>query len=425
MHFERACSLALCDVRRYSTSTMRTTLSLTAAFLSVFPFIQTAVAASFVDPGNNHVFVEEATDDDLYLFGETVQVVVPVGGDIIGFGQTIDIDEPVEGDVMVAGRDVSIYGNVGDDVRAAGAVVRILGEVQGDVIVAGGSVTIGENAIVHGDLLVGAGDAFLNGTVLGNMKVSGGRIFIDGSVAGKSDLAADDIDINGQLDSEAVLVGKNITLGDDALFGAGVRYWNKDGQIDFGQKVVTGEAFFDSELAPHMDIRESKMDEPKTIIAALLGIVLGYSVLSAALFILILLLVSKTFFADAGKLAGRVPAVCFIAGLLYFLVLPCLTLAFVISLIGLPIALALGFIYVLSLIFAKSLTAIVIVEWMKSVKKWKWGLGKTFFASVGVFIVLKLIALLPIIGWLALIVLVCIGMGAIVQVKFEKFKKVR
>jgi len=139
--------------------------------------------------------VREPSPDDVYLFGESVDVAAPVAGDVVAAGRRVLIQERVGGDVMAAAEDLEVTGAVGDDLRAAGRSVRIDAPVAGHAVVAGMVVDLGKRALVH-DWFWAAGDEVdLSGVVAGNAVLRGRTVVIGGAVGGDTDIEADHVEI--------------------------------------------------------------------------------------------------------------------------------------------------------------------------------------------------------------------------------------
>jgi len=123
--------------------------------------------------------------------------------------------------------------------------------------------------------------------------------------------------------------------------------------------------------------------------------------------------------------AIKAPGRSALIGLLYFVVTPVIGVLFLITVIGIPISLFIFIMYGFMIFFAKPLTAIVLAKSteIKYAKK-KWGKTKVFFSSLGYFIALKFIGIIPVIGWILVMIGVFIAFGAMLDTDWEKWKKV-
>jgi len=72
---------------------------------------------------------------------------------IIGVGSNIKVDGNAH-TVVAVGGDIEMNGNITDAVVAIGGDVFINKEVYGDLVVIGGKASLGNEAIIHGDLVM-------------------------------------------------------------------------------------------------------------------------------------------------------------------------------------------------------------------------------------------------------------------------------
>jgi len=137
----------------------------------------------------------ETVDDDLYVGANTVIIDGTINGDLWAAGSTITVNGVVNGSVMAAGRTVNINGDVGHAVRAGGETIIINGDVSGDVMVGGGDVNVASTAKIGGDLLFGAGIARIDGLIEGDIKGGGSEVTISNGVKGNIALKVESLTI--------------------------------------------------------------------------------------------------------------------------------------------------------------------------------------------------------------------------------------
>jgi cytoskeletal protein CcmA (bactofilin family) len=142
----------------------------------------TALAIEIREGDSVSVARGEIVSDDLYAFGNSVTIDGTVDGDVIAFGQIVVIGGDVRGSVMGAAQAVRIDGNVDGSVRAAGATVDVDGRVGGDVLAGANRVSVA--ADVARDLAAGGQSVRISGTVGRNVLVGAESLVIDGSVGG-------------------------------------------------------------------------------------------------------------------------------------------------------------------------------------------------------------------------------------------------
>ncbi len=355
--------------------------------------------------------------EDLYIAGGTITINAPVYGDLVIAGGTILINDSVTGDILLAGGTVTFNGYAGDDIRCAGGRLQISKNVAGDVVISGGNIRIDPGVTIGGLLAVG-GEATLDGTVNGSVKGGFGTFTLNGTVTKDIDCRGGKIKINGGIGGKAVLAAEQIHLGERAAFGGNVRYWSRNGVIDFGPSLKNGSL---AEFDPALRIRTGKWYFLGT--TTLLGL-LWY--LGMAL--LMILLVQYLFSTSMKKAADTVfnaTLKSLGAGLLYFIGVPVAALVAFVTIIGIPVGLLLVTGYIIGVLLVTVIISVVMANWINNryQKNWtNWHLG---FAAFGLFILLKLVSFTPFAGWLIMIFLALLVSGGIlVNIQWKRKKPV-
>lgn len=120
--------------------------------------------------------------------------------------------ETVNQDLDTFGGQVTVRGTVNGDLNAFGGDVAIAdtGVVTGDVRAFGGSVTIEQGARIGGDFETAGGAIVIEGTVDGDAEIAAGSATIDGRINGDVEVVADE-----------VTVGQSAVIGGDLEYDAG------------------------------------------------------------------------------------------------------------------------------------------------------------------------------------------------------------
>jgi cytoskeletal protein CcmA (bactofilin family) len=362
------------------------------------------------------VTINAPVHEDLYVAGGTVTVNAPVYGDLVVTGGRIDINDSVTHDILLAGGTAVFNGYAGDDIRCAGARLQISKDVGGDLVITGGKITIDKDVIIHGNLLISGGEATLNGTVKGNVNGGAGQFTLNGKIEKEMDCRAGEITVNGTVLGETVLAAKIIEIGSTANFHNDVRYWNKEGSLDFKGTIKNGNAAYDPEL---------KMETGHWLYLGFASFLILLWYLGAALLMIFILqyLFGVTLQKAAGTaLSNSLKSIGF--GFLFFIAVPIAVILSFFTIIGVPVGLILLFVYITVLFFSITITSLVAANWINNVyygSRWKtWKLVLTAF---GIFIVLKLASLTPFVGALIMAILVCLAFGAILlNIKWRKIK---
>lgn len=149
--------------------------------------------------------VERGFGPDQFIAGGTVSVTKPVAGDLFAAGGNVDVAAEIGGDAVVAGGNVRLGAPVRQGLYAAGGRVSVDASVQRNARVAAGNVEIGPHAKIAGNVTVGGGEVRVSGTIDGYLQVGGGRVVIDGPVGGDVEIAGGAVElgpnarVNGRL----------------------------------------------------------------------------------------------------------------------------------------------------------------------------------------------------------------------------------
>ncbi len=357
--------------------------------------------------------------NDRYIAGGTVDVKNAVIGDAVIMGGTVHIAAPVTGDVQSIGGTVTITGNVRGNIRIAGGNVTIAGNVGGNVLVLGGTVTFAKSSTVAGSVLAAGGQVTIDGTVQGDVTAQGGAVTLNGTVRGKTDLRGDDITFNGTVQNSATLAARTLVISPKARINGNLSYWSKAGEQKFST-LVQGKSTFDTTL----HTKEVPRAERQEFLAAVIAVVSLFGLLSTALVILALQVATKTFFKDAARHVITSPWHSFLWGVLFFILTPVAIAILMLTVIGIPLALALLALYVVSVFLSVIESSIVLARLLEHKRNKKWSGVAAFFVSLLTFVLLKIIGIIPVIGWLVVSVLICMAYGAVLKTKVERYKKV-
>jgi hypothetical protein len=377
--------------------------------------LNTHAAAEF-DSGEV-VVVSLPVGDDLYIAGGKVLVSEPVKGDAIAAGGSVIINSAVGADLQAAGGSLIINAPVEDDLRAAGGDVLISSRIGGDLVVFGGEVTIPAGAVVQGDAVIGAGHINLGGEVRGDLRVQAGTIDLTGSVAGKAAIyAADRVNLNGTIAGETVFVGKQASLGPHARFGSGISYWRPEGELDFDSVPVGGMVSFKPELAEKLRHYPAAPGEKriKRGAAAVFGGYFILTLLSGITVIILLTLLLKGPFRRAGEELHRSFWKSLGLGVLILILLPLVGLVCLATIVGIPVGIFALTLFLFSILFGRVIAAVAIAAWLERRRVEEWSTGRLMLISIGLYAVIKVVSVIPFIGWVAVLLAFWAAYGALV-----------
>lgn len=159
---------------------MRTALYLPLALLALLftlPSAEAAPPASF--RAEQSLLVASSSPGNAYAFGAAVVLTAPVAGDLSSAGGSVVIAAPVGGDSLLFGGTVSSRAPVAGDVRTAGGTVVVLQPVAGDFLGVGWSVRT--DARIGGSVFLAAWNASVEGGSAGPVTIYANNVTLGGA----------------------------------------------------------------------------------------------------------------------------------------------------------------------------------------------------------------------------------------------------
>jgi len=366
--------------------------SSTLAVLAVAMMPLSVMAATLVSGQQYSLPTQKIVEGNLYSAAGTSTIGGRVTGDVLAVGGTVSLAGAVGGDVLAVGGTLQVLGPVGGDVRVAGGTVSVNDRVGGDFLVAGGTVHLLPGATVQGDLIVAAGQVIVDGSVMGSVRMVGGMLTVNGTIAG---------DVRARADQQ-------IVLGSSAQIRGNFDYRSsKAAQMDAGA-FVGGKVTYSA-------INKVSIDQtaPKRFLWVLVGIVTGMELLAslglAALLMWrwrrqsleVLVQACDAFWPSIGR------------GLAYGILVPIAAILLLISFVGsFPGALLL-MAYIAVCILTKALAGMLLGASLVMVVKKQKVIHLTWVSALGGVIVLRVVSLIPVVGWIISIVATIVVFGVV------------
>ncbi len=344
----------------------------------------------------------QVINEDVFAFGERVEISGTVHGDVYAGGGQILVDGTINGDLLAAGGTVSITGTVTQDIRIAGGNITINGTIERNASIAGGNVEMTPSAAVKGSLVLAGGSVELGAPIEKDIKVTAGNLAISNVINGHVHAAAGTV----RLTSKAQIDGN-------------LHYWSrKEASID-EQATVSGKIFKRSSSP------KSFFPSAKGMFAALAGLKILFTVTSFVSTLILGLLIIH-FYPHATQLTmttlEQQPGFSLVVGVFGLFGIPLLVGLFAISVIGLPLAMLLLAWYIIVLYVAR----IFVIAWAgQKLSAW---LGKPDHRKSAFLIGLilySLLAVLPFIGGLVTFFTTLLGVGLLLLMKKEIYSKAR
>ncbi|MGX1098083.1 hypothetical protein [Amorphus sp. MBR-141] len=337
--------------------------------------------------------------DMQFLAGRTVTITAQVADDVFAAARDIVFQEAAVGTAIVAGATITLNGGSTADLIGVAESLVIGGRVDDDVMAVARRVAITPDGVVADDARLAAETISVSGRIGGTLRAAARTITIDGTIDGKVDVLA-----------ETVIIGPNARIGGDLVYRS-----RHEPQIAEGA-AIGGE------------VRRLELHLPnlRRIVFALIGIGIFLALSWLTAVIVLLLGVQIAFSAFGTAAATRVvlrPLPHFARGLGLLVVAIALAAVSTVSVVGLPIglavltALALGNLFALA---AGSLAVGLIVRrLMRSGDPG--GASQIGWLIAGLFVLIAA-ALIPYVGGLAVALVLVTGFGAVISELWQRLR---
>jgi len=358
----------------------------------------TAMAVDFY--GEEELFLQDISIDDVYAGGALVTIDSTVEGDLVVAGGSVTINANIEGDLIAAGGQITINGDVADDVRVAGGSVFVNGNIGDDLVASGGQLNISGETLIGGTLVFGSGFANVLGTINEDIIGGGGKLVLGGTVyrdvqveIQESFTLTPDASINGNLVYSSL---REAELNDEQVAGF----------IEHKELVID-----DTDFGTDFETMFSRFHLMYQVFKYLTLLVLA--IVLVTLLPATLVVTSKVSKEHPWRSLGLgfVLAICTIAA----------AIILSITLIGLPLAFILLGVFGITWCLAKVYAAMFIGSLLLKPKKLT--KGKLFgIIALGGFI-LMVVGMIPILGWLVVFLVTMASFGSIWTYKKQLYEK--
>lgn len=325
---------------------------------------------------------------DHFAFGPLVEIAGTVNGDVYALGGQVLIDGRVNGDVLVAAGRVSVSGAVAQDLRVIGGQVIVTGNIGRNVTVSAGNLELTPSAVVNGSLVAAGGNVYLGSPIGGNARIAGGTVIIADQVNGNVDAAVGSLRIT----SKAQIQGNVNYLS------------HREASVDEGARIQ-------GKLARSVPRKIPKL-EPEDVAIFFAGwglVMLAVSAVSTLILGLLSLRFLPRYHDSVLNVLRDKPWASMGIGFIAAVVTPVACAILFATVFAIPIALILVASYFILLywgrIFVMTRIGEVIFRLFRATpwEGWAFILG---------WVVYYFIAVIPVIGWLMVILMVLYGLGA-------------
>jgi cytoskeletal protein CcmA (bactofilin family) len=363
----------------------------------------------------------------MVLAGLCAALALPSGASATEFRHdkqiTIGKDEVIHSDLFAAGGRIRIEGTIEGDLVVAGGEVEITGHVLGDVLSSSGALRV--TGQVDGNIRGYAGNILLKGTVGRNVMVFGGEITFDkdAKIGGSLTSFCGEEFLSGHLGRDLLaFVGElNITgnIGGAVKIKGGELHIDSSAQID-------GPVNFEGDRAPDVSpqaklaspVHFEKLkhgDDYRTVHYYIWQVIWAAAYI---LFGLVLFALMPNFAEDTVKSAERYGAASGL-GVLVGFGMPIAACIACVTVVGLFIGISALFLWYAALHFGQVIIGALVGKWLMGRTSELWPLiGRM---AVGV-VILRLLTIIPHVGWVFKYGAALWGVGAISLVVYQRIR---
>lgn len=284
---------------------------------------------------------------------------------------------------MAAGANIDLDGAIGGDLRAAGANIRIRSDIREDAVVAGGNIDIKKEAKVGKDLVVMAGN-----------------VYLDGAVAGKADITAGKVYLNGTIGKDAHIRAGEIVVGSGARILGNLRYESTKANPTL-EGIVSGTKEFSEQKS--WDKKDAKKVQ-NGLLAFLFSYIL-LKILFLTVFGFLLFSFMEKYIGETSDILTNKPWMSLFAGISFFVLVPIIAMLLAITVIGIPVSILMMTVLVVIFAFYELIGAVIWASWtihryMKGEKEPWWSRLLVVFGFAILFTIISGIDIIP--AWMAI-----------------------
>ena len=325
---------------------------------------------------------------DIYAAGGQIDFPGEAEADVSAVARVMTVTGLIRGDLLVLAHRVRVTGRVLDDVRAAARVVGLEGEVGDGLLAVGEVVRLSSASRVGGVAWIAAR-----------------RVELAGHMGGEVHVAAARVRIAGTLDGDVVLAARDIEMLPGARITGNLTYWSSQ-----EARLAPG-----AQVGGRVERRQPDFLDRAGRVLTVLGVITRV-VFVVNLFVagVILFFLFPRLTISAAATVGHRPWASLGMGLAVLAGTPLIALSLMLTVIGIPLALTLVWLYIAALLLgfltaAFYLAEVVLRALRRTTRRPR---GARMAALAVVLVVLAAVRFVPIAGPLVLVLLLIVGVGA-------------
>lgn len=335
-------------------------------------------------------------DNDYFVSGRTVEISGTVNGDVYVLGGQVFIDGTINGDVLVAAGSVEISGRVTKNVRILAGQASITGNIEQNLTAVAATIELNPGATIGRNVVIVAGNADLESVINRNAHLYSSSVRISNLIHGKV----------------AAYVG-HLRVTSKVVIDGPLEYWSNNNALIDSHAQITGGVLHHPSF--FYNLFQSKIMKGLKLGSKLAGLVMNF------FYSFIIGLIMLKYFPQriqrTIEMLNMKPIQSLIAGIVLLFVLPMTFLALIITILGVPFALTLLSLTIVTFYTAK----IFSILWLSThiFRRFEFRRHKSLYLAFGLLVYFSL-TLIPYLGTTISIAALLLGMGGAVLGKIEK-----
>lgn len=343
----------------------------------------------------------EVINRDYFAYGESVEISGTVNGDVYAVGGQVLVDGTINGDLLAAAGKIIISGDISQDARIAAGRVTIDGNIERNLTLAGCQIELTKTGRIQGGMVAAGCDIHVAGDVGRDVKLGAGSVTVSNNIGGNASVAA-----------RSIRLTSNADVGGDFTYRS-----NHSPSID-EQAKIAGSIF-------KRDFPKADLPSKEEMFAVWAGMKLFVTLASftstLALGLLLIHFYPKFSQRAVSQIKDR-PLASIGMGFIVLIVTPALIGLLGITLLGIPLAAFLTFVFLIYLYLGR----IFVIAWAGQAIFEKLGKGDyEKWAFTSGLVLYSLLALIPFVGGVITFLVIVCGLGTILLAKKEVYVEAR
>ncbi len=376
--------------------------------LSPFIFFYAAQNVSANTTKANTVILtkDQIINSDYLVKGNNVDIVGTVNGDVYVAGGSITVEGTINGDLLAIGGNINIKGSIAGNARIIGGNILVTGSIGRNLSILGGSSNFTDTAKIGGSV-AGAGGAFtFYGLVGKDVRIAGGQLSLGNKISGN-----------------VFTYIRQLSVSPNANIAGDVTYWSNQKAEVVSGAVIKGKTM--RNMLPKSATPQMDSTKIASFVPAITSFVIFGKIISFLASLIIGIFFIKLFPICVQKLVSSIKTSFWKnvgIGLLIAIVTPIIVVLLFCTLIGIPLAVFGGILFMLSLYLAHIVAALVIGKWAVKYISKNDHLNWSLFVGLVIY---GIASIIPVLGWLFSMIFVAVGLGAILMEKKHSYVQLR